>query len=213
MESARNEEPMRKAIMTASVFRFRQRGTAMTEFVLALPVLAFILGLLLFLGWSLMRQQHVVAAGRYALWRQMEGGACDAATVNQRLLGNAARSVDMTGGTFPGDAMKLWVAAGAQNQVGTLADTLFIHVPHWPSGEQIRLDVHYSPPTWLGRKFGNDFTIRYARDGVPWARGEAQPWSVLTEQYYQDLDDQLSGVPADGQPVATILRDMYGRPW
>ena len=183
----------------------------MTEFLLVLPVLAFILALLLFLGWSLMRQQHVVAAGRYALWRQMEGGAVDGATVNRRLLGGAAQTVDLSGGTYPADAILHWVDAAAQNQVGPLADALFLH--RWPSGEQIRLDAHYQPPTWLARQFGNDFTIRFARDGPAWARNEARPWSVLTERYYQDLDDQLAGVPPDGQPVAQVLRDLYGAPW
>lgn len=189
----------------------RRRGTAMMEFLLVLPVLAFILALLLFLGWSQMRQQHVVAAARYALWRQMEGGAADAATVNQRLLGGAAKNVNLTGGTFPADAIRLWIDAAAQNQVGPLADTLFLH--RWPSGEQVRLNVLYDPPTNVGRQFGNDFTIRFARDGPSWSRTQARPWAVLMEQYYQDLDDQLAVSPAEAQPMASVFRSLYGASW
>jgi hypothetical protein len=183
----------------------------MTEFLLVLPVLAFILGLMLFLGWSLMRQQHVVAAGRYALWRQFDGGAMDGATVNRRLLGGAATSVDLSGDVFPADAIKRWVDAAAKDQVGTLADTLFLHT--WPSGEQNRLEVIYRPPTWLGHSFGNNFTVRFARDGPPWAHGQAQPWSVLKKQYYQDLDDQLAGVPAEAQSMASVFQSFYATPW
>jgi hypothetical protein len=183
----------------------------MMEFLLVLPVLAFILGLLLFLGWSLMRQQHVVAAGRYALWRQMEGGAADAATVNQRLLGGAAKNVTLDGNTFGGDALALWIDAAVQNQAGTLADTLFLH--RWPAGRQIRLEVLYDPPTSIGKKFGNDFAIRVARDGSSWPRADARPWGVLTEQYYQDLDDQLAASPPEAQPMASVFRNLYGAGW
>ena len=185
----------------------------MTEFLLALPVLAFILALLLFLGWSLMRQQHVVAAARYAVWREMESGVntIDAPTVNTRLLGGAAQPVDMSGGSYPAEAIFLWQDTAAQEQVGPLALAFFDH--NWPTGHQLRLDVHYQPPTNVGRQFGNDFAVRVARDGPPWIREQVQPWPVLTRQYYQDLDDQLSGVPLEAQPVAEVFRDLYRSDW
>ncbi len=184
----------------------------MTEFALALPILSLILALLLFMGWSMMRQQHVVAAGRYALWNHFDNSAAlDGAAVNARLFKSSAKTSNITSGAFQSDGMKNWVDSATQNQVGALANGLFMQ--SWPGGQRITLEMTFPAPIRIDSRFGNDFKISFARDGSSWVKSQAQPWRVLLEQYYPDLDDALAAAPADGQPVASLFRSLYSATW
>jgi hypothetical protein len=185
----------------------------MTEFVLALPVLAAVLAFLIFIGWSMQRKQRVVVASRYAVWRHFDAVGDDGRTLNDKLLNGAATSVDVYGDAGPAEALDSWAdsAAGVDAGGGALADELLHR--RWPQGWQARLQARYRPLLPIGRHFSDDMAFRHGRDGPEWVRGQANEWDTLTDLYYPDLEEFLTGIgpPADGW--AGLIRGMYHAHW
>lgn len=197
---------------TRSGLRRRRAGTAMTEFVLALPLLVAVLAIMLLVGWSMMRKQRVVVASRYAVWRHLEGAAPSDDALNERLLNRAAVDVRQRHAGGPSDAIDLWVDAAEDLDAGAgeLADRL---LRSWPQGRQTSLAVRYAPPLRIRKSFGNEMAFRHGREGAEWTRRQAAQWQTLSELYYGDLDDYLTSIDGSAQQLAQSIRGLYSGNW
>jgi hypothetical protein len=191
----------------------RCAGTAMTEFALALPLLAVVLALLWFVGWSHMRKQRVVVANRHAVWRSIAGDTLDDQAVDEDLLSGAPISVNQERIYGHWQDLADWVAAGAEvsDAAATLADETVIE--RWPKELVIRLEARYEPPLAIGRDFGNDLSFRHGRAGFEWIRGQAGEGGALRELYYEDLDAALRSVAEPGESMARRVRGLYLESW
>lgn len=86
--------------MPRSTVCVRSRGTAMSEMVLVLPLILFVLVMLLFFGRGMVRVQHALVMDRYATWRQVYASPGPAWTLeqgtdayNQTFFGGKAQSI------------------------------------------------------------------------------------------------------------------------
>lgn len=185
----------------------------MTEFALALPLLAAVLAILWFVGWSHMRKQRVVVANRHIVWRQVAGAGLNDHEVDEQLLNGVPISVDQERMYGYWVDLSDWVDAAAEVSDGaaTLAEETVIE--RWPKDVVIRLQAQYEPPLAIGRDFGNDLSFRHGRSGVEWVRGQANQRGALRELYYEDLDAALRSVGGAGQPMAERIRGLYLWSW
>jgi len=185
----------------------------MTEFALALPLLAVVLAILWFVGWSHQRKQRVVVASRHAVWRRIANDPLTDRQVDEELLNDAAIDVNQQRLYGRWSDLDDWVAAAADvsDAAATLADETVIE--RWPKDLVLRLEAQYEPPLAIGREFGNDLSFRHGRAGVEWIRGQAGQRGALLELYYEDLDAALRSVQGAGQSMAERVRGLYLWSW
>ncbi|NLF31662.1 MAG: hypothetical protein GX591_12340 [Planctomycetes bacterium] len=191
----------------------RNRGTAMSEFILALPLLMLILALVWMVGWVHLRKQRVAVAARHAVQMDVEGAAVTDADLRRDGLGRAARSIDAR--WQGGDTGELgdWVdAVGlAGPSPAALADEAFAQ--RWPADRGLTLEVRYDPPVAIARTFDNDITVSYRQAGPPWVRGEAPLEPILVGRYCADFDAALAGAGGDGADLAARIRGLIQGEW
>jgi len=183
----------------------------MTEFLLTLPLLVTLLGLMLFMGWSHMRKQHVVVANRYMVWRSLEGGTRAPHAANSNLLERP--SVDRHPQTQgPENARDRWLTATAEvdPEAALMAEAFFVG---WPKGRTMDLTARYAPPLPVARGFDNTLSYAHGREGREWTRGQVREWEVLRDRYYLDLHEQLGNITGAGEPLARRMISLYNANW
>ncbi len=182
----------------------------MTEFLLTLPLLMVVLGLMLFMGWSHMRKQHVVVANRYMVWRSLEGGTRAPHAANSNLLENP--SVDRPQTQGPEDARDRWLEAtdDIDAEAALMAEEFFTA---WPKGKTMDLTARYSPPLPVARSIDSTLSYAFGREGEEWVRRRANEWEVLRERYYPILHEQLGNINGAGEPLAQRMISLYDANW
>jgi hypothetical protein len=196
-----------------SRIRFR-RGTAVTEFILAIPLLAVVLGLTLFFGWGLMHKQQVIIADRYATWQQVETGSWPGTgKLNETFFRNEASSVDLDGIPAVTETVTDLVAeaGGRSGLAEALADTMLAQ--RYPGGKRAQVSAKFDSNRALWERHNGTIHHRHGREGITWRRDEVQPWETLRDVYYPELDAGLQRVspPADG--MADMIRGLYLKRW
>ena len=194
-----------------------RRGTAIFEFVFALPLLAIVLGLTFFFGWVMMHKHQVLVANRYSAWQRVDTGVWPGEDrLNDLAFNNRASSVVLSSVTPVGEtADKLISEAGnISPRAETLADELIDD--HYPLGRRAHVSADFNPrrSLWQNVMEGMyDIHYRHGREGVTWRRNEVSCWSTLRDLYYSELDESLGRVspPADG--MAQMIRRLYLARW
>ncbi len=189
-----------------------RRGTATTEFLLSLPLLLAVLSLVFFAGYSMMRKQRVAQAGRFAAWQRADGRPVSDGWLSHEFLADRPAALDQQHIPGPEDARELWIAKAARQRQGSarLAEALF---DEWPGGVRTQLSAEYTLPVNLPESFAGPIVAHAGRQGLEWRREDVQPWRVLTEQYYQDLDDRLVAAEQRGSGLAGRVRGLYRWRW
>jgi len=189
----------------------RRRGAAMVEFVLALPLLAILIGLTFFFGWAMRNQQGVIVSARYAAW----GGGTDSSSLNAMFMDDKAGGVTVSTSTGPDQTrQELLEQAGT---FGADAYRLAYEALYGaePLGAGVSATVSAGFPTNVAmwRRFEGDIVKQHACDRAPWRRGQGQVLSAIRSQFLTDLDQQLQQVPPEAQPLAETIRRLYTDPW
>ncbi|MHC4983662.1 MAG: TadE family protein, partial [Planctomycetota bacterium] len=69
----------------------------MIEFVLCIPLLAFVIMVIFFFGWAMSNQQQVKISGRYAAWGEVRGkGLASPQRLNSMFFSKEAGSVSVS---------------------------------------------------------------------------------------------------------------------
>ena len=202
--------------------RHRCKGQAMIEFVLVVPLLALVLGLTFFFGWAMKNQQRVAVSDRYAVWRGVTAGDwVGGGAINRRILENKADAVavDYHGGppTTVTRFVNTFVNVGPEAEA--LAGEIFS--ARCPGSHWADVQAHFPSDVGLYSRFAGAITGNHVREGREWRRGEmAFEWnegggqiSLLSIEYFGDLDATLAGIPAPGNTVGDTFRNLYLVRW
>jgi len=192
----------------------RRQGTAIVEFVMVLPLLAVVLALMFWFGKSMIYQQHVRMADRYAVWRTIAGaGMPDEQHLDEQLL--AGKSVDMEleahGG--PNQALQGYVVATSDisQSAESLADRLFLN--RFPRGFELKMTVDFPSDILLQKQFLGTIASAHVRDGVTWRNREARCEEDLCEMYFQPVDNALRGLPTISRSFGDTFIQLYLGGW
>ena len=191
-----------------------RRGTAVVEFVLAIPFLAFILGITFFFGWALMHKQKVMIADRYSAWQRVETGSWPGEDrLNNLVFNGRAADVNLS------SEEPVWETADdLVNQTGQisrqsemLADELVLQ--RFPAGHRAHVAASFDPEETLWQRYTGAIHHRYGREGITWRRAEVSCWLTLRDFYYADLDAVLERMPAPANRMAQTIRSFYLASW
>ncbi|MCK4624088.1 MAG: pilus assembly protein [Phycisphaerae bacterium] len=192
-------------------------GTAMVEFVIALPFLAIVLGLTFFFGWVMMHKHQVLIANRYSAWQRVDTGAWPGeGSLNELAFNNRASSVSLSSENPVADTVNDLVteAGNMSPRTEVLAEELVTE--QYPPGRRAHVSADFNPRKALWQNVMRDmYDIhhRHGREGVTWRRGEASCWPVLRNQYYSELDESLERISSPADRMAEMIRGLYLAGW
>jgi len=182
----------------------RRYGAAMTETVVALPLILVLLALMLFFGLNMQRWQRVTMASRYEAWRQMDDGervaeqlALDGERINDLVFaGNAADvSVQVRHGeaTAAGQLLERETAAASQDAHDWMRSML----AEAPGTRGVGVEASFAAPAGALRGFGRPMRHHHVvLDGdwryAPWLHrpnyaGRDVVWPEIHTVFYRDM--------------------------
>jgi len=212
----------------------RRRGAVMTETVLILPIIMFLLAVMVFFGWGMLRVQRASVMDRYEAWRQVYHGygpavvsddpdtAVDEQTlqVNDTFFDGRADAIAYAGvnrdDRYLQERLRGY-AAGQDRAAGVLAARF---TERWPSGRRVTFTTTHVPEVPLWTIFGDDIRHGHTRIGHEWkyvnrvsldSHGDwvytgprVTPGSIVPQTFFPGFDASLSG--ARGGLAQTIRR-------
>ena len=188
----------------------------MIEFVFIMPFLGFLMLLIFFFGWSMMNQQHVKTAARYAAWRHVIGPSdATGMGVNQSFFAQRADidklSIDYSAG--PGQTLQDYAAdvGAVDQQAGALARTLAVDT--FPCSSQARIGAEFLTNVRSWQRFTGAIVSQCGREGVEWRRGQADLMQPMAEQFLGELNSKLDGIPGAGRSLGQVMRQLYLAQW
>lgn len=186
-----------------------RRGAVIIEFVLCVPILAFILALIFFFGWSMMNQQHVKVAARYAAWAPVRGGYTAPDQLNRDFFSDKADPVTDSADDGPHDTLRLYCdKAGV-----SLPLAVELVLQRAPAGRHAYVSARFPSEVNVWNRFEGSIHGDRARDGVEWRRNQAAIDDALRELYLMELDRTLEDVPAPGDGLSLVFRRLYMTIW
>ncbi|MAE68113.1 MAG: hypothetical protein CMJ18_28015 [Phycisphaeraceae bacterium] len=185
-----------------------ERGSSMSEMILVLPFVLFILLLLIYFGRDLVRVQRTMVSARYESWRQVgrgpgPGGA--GAEIDQMFLGGRAEDVGQSvPASFPDHADDALVEAAASDGVTTAQLVEQVRRDH-PIGRVVRVRAEYEEGNRMWRRFSGPLRQTHARTDHEWR--QANGWRTRSDNW---RDSALEGRWPDGRPE---LRSAFAPNW
>lgn len=196
----------------------RRRGAALIEFVLIVPLIATILGLTFFFGWSMKNQQKVKVSSRYHTWRRLHCGSYPKhptqgrhLTLNEMHFANEGSGVGTSGGHGPIQSLEELVAATSTygKQAQDLAGTLVME--HCPRGRSGNVSAGFPTDVGIWERFRGPIRHGHTRDGKEWRRGEFSYLEPIKDLFLHDLDEEILAI-AHPQ-LRENLRRLYLKRW
>lgn len=187
----------------------------MIEFVLCVPLIALVLGLTFFFGWSMKNQQRVIVSARYTAWKPILSGTTPGpGDLNETFFGDQADEVSVDLDPGPGDTLTDY-AQQAGSQYGATVETLAteLAVERFPGCHRAGLGAEFSSDVGIWSAFTGPITRNHIRDGIEWRRGQAWQEQAVADQFYSSFDSALSGIPAPADELAQMFRDLYLQGW
>jgi hypothetical protein len=196
-----------------------RRGAALIEFVLVIPLLALVLGLTFFFGWSMRNQQRMRMAFRYAAWRRVHGvgetlpSPVSSREINRKFFGDAAAGVGVHFPRGPDQVLIDYVGevSARSGRAGALAEELVLG--HFPRGRGARGSAEFPTDVGLWQKFTGAIRASHVRDGVEWRRRQAGCGSAVRDMFLTTVDGAMSDVEAPGDSLAETVRGLYRSGW
>lgn len=174
----------------------KRSGTAMTEMVLALPLLLLILVLVVYFGRAMVRVQRALVMDRYEAWRVAEYGqgpsandAAGNAMINQMFFAGNAESIEYhRGDNFSGDALAQLIGAAADysNDAGTYAQALLLSLPAGHTSEFVTTHENTVP---ILRRFEGPIRHRHTRLDHNWRL--VNGWRDVEGNDWRDFDSSI----------------------
>lgn len=186
----------------------------LVEFVFCMPLLGAVLALVFFFGWAMNNQQHVKMAARYSLWKDVRGPtAATGIEVNQKFLQRKSDNIVITPSSGWSDAFiaeyrAATAATGRNNDVMTS-----MVLDQFPHGHRSDVSGHFPTSVGLWEQFEGSIGSGRSRDGVEWRTGQAECNQTIRDNYLTALDAMLTGIPAPGNSLGQMIRQLYMAHW
>jgi len=148
-----------------------RRGAALIEFVMIIPMLAMIIGLTFFFGWTMANRLHVRESSRYAAWRHVRTkSAVGSGRLNEAFYDHRGTNIGITRGLGTEETIDdLITAAGTMgSEHATFADSVIWGCGH--QGRTVRVRAKFPSEVGLYRRFQGRLASYHARDGRQWRR-------------------------------------------
>jgi len=213
----------------------RQRGTAMVETVMILPMIALVLLMLLYFGRGVVRVQRAQVMDRYEAWHGVAaapGPGADNATnnaqMNQLFMGDRAETIEYyQNGAFPSEAADRLVsyAFALSDATGNLVARQFSRGQH---GRTVHFSTDHPPGNVIVEQYEGQILHGHTRLGNDWAY--VNGWNVQSDDdlsfgrweragpygpsimassrdvFYSEFDESLAALDT---PMANSVRNIY----
>ena len=203
------------------------RGTAMVEMIMVIPLLATIIGVTYFFGWSWLNQQQVRVVDRYLAWRSVYGGGTPTQeTLNSnffdgRATVNSGNSIDIQSGrsvildpssTVLQTSQDFLDKVGASDQSAGGLATELLNQP-WPGGHAAIVNAQFPSSIGLWNQYQGSITSRSGREGDEWRYRQATQNRVIADYYFENLNSTMDGVGDPASPMAQMIKRLYEQGW
>jgi hypothetical protein len=200
----------------------------MSEMVLVLPLLIFVLLAVVYVGYGMVRTQAVDSAARFESWRRAAGAPGPRMTppyghrlINQTFFGEKAASVGGgVGNEFPDDAERQLIDAayGFSNQTGRLAELVLAALP---DGSRARISARFATRFRSMERFRSTIARQHVRIGNDWrfvngwrlsdgrwvnGAGATNELPGAAQAFLQPMDDRLQEAGDLGQTIRRLYR-------
>lgn len=190
-----------------SPFTARRRGAAMTEMVLVLPLLVFVLAMMIFFGRGMVRAQRALVMDRYATWRTVYGApgpqfAAQPGTTsyNETFFAGQASAIEMSlDDELPKEAEDDMLDAVADVDNGdTLAMVTEIYTL-LPGGLTTRFETTHENTVAIFQPFEGPLNHRHTRAGNDWkfTNSFRDIEGVMWKDFYNDPRAPRAFAPED----------------
>lgn len=199
-----------------------RRGTSTIEMVIVLPVVMLVLGLTFFFGRAWANRLHVLAADRYAAWKQVQTNVfTDSATLNSMFCNSKASPLNSDLPAEQSESTDDLISAAGGGRAGALAQQ---SITQYPEGRKGSVSAAFPDGVKLWQTIGltGPISNSHCRDGVPWRHDEADCLPALKSQFLAPLDAALAAIPAPApdprDPNRTlsfgqVLQALYVAKW
>jgi len=207
---------LQNKIRRRNLWRHNRRGSALLEFVIAVPFLGFLIGLTFFFGWAMMNAQTVRVASRYTAWRTVYGGnpTPTEATVNEECMGGRANpvSVGVNGLSGLPFADYQTLVSSSRPKAVDLADELYKE-DGFPEGRSADISAEFPSTVSFFAPYVGGILNHHSVDNPPWGTPASNQGGDLWGQsiktiYLTDLDTRLTATA-----IANSLRSLYLARW
>ena len=192
-----------------------RRGTALVEFAMVIPLLALIIGLTFFFGWTMTNQQHVWVSSRYAAWRQVRpGDAVGNARLNSVFFEDRAADVGIERGLGQAETLAELVAAVGQMGQAAEQHAGMVVWNRCPRGRTATVAAEFPSDVGLWRRFSGAIRGYHARDGRQWRCANGVTCEVeLRDQFLLSLDSMVEQMQSARHGLGERLRRTYLESW
>lgn len=195
-------------------WRRNRRGTAMIEFVMALPLLLFVLVGTWFFGWAMMNQQQVRVSDRYTAWREVRGGGrVRPDHLNERFFGERADPISIRRGQGPDWTIQDLIGAAGDRGGQVQAYTEELIWDRFPTSRSARVDARFPSDIDLWNRLEGSIKSRHVREGWEWRRDEADCESAVRDVFLSDLHEELRALPMPANRFGRVVRHLYETTW
>ena len=190
-------------------------GSALIEFVMIIPLMAMIIGLTFFFGWTMANRLHVRESSRYASWRHARTDqAVGSGQLNNDFFENRATDIGITRGLGTEETIDDLISAAATqgNEHATFADSVIWGCGH--QGRTVRVRAKFPSDVGLYRRFQGRLASYFSRDGKQWRReDDLTPEQDVRDVFLADLDQALQALENSGSRMAKVMRITYLNKW
>jgi len=191
----------------------------MVEMIMVIPLLATIIGVTYFFGWSWLNQQQVRVIDRYAAWRGVYGStAATQENLNSQFFDGRATINSGSSIVIDSTSAGLQTPLDFVDKVGTVNQTAgslaneLVNQP-WPRGLSVNVSAEFPSSIGLWNKFQGAITSRSGREGVEWRYGQAGQAGVISERYFEDVNSAMDSVQDPGTTMAQMIKRLYQQGW
>ena len=212
----------------------RQRGTAMTETILALPFLLLIMLFIAYFGRSSVRVERTHMMARYQAVRSASQGPGPRPDVdntheqmNDTWFNNTADNTNFSGHTiFPEDAYQRWQDAAARrsDDAGSLLDQMWENFQSYAQGTTANVSSRHNSSNKFLEMFNGDVNASHTVQDGDWKfingyKHRADSYdpngtqvhnlNTLRDIFYDGFDSTLEGMSDAQNPLASTIRTLY----
>jgi hypothetical protein len=193
--------------------RRRQRGTAILEFVLSVPLLALVIAAAFFFGWAMRNQQRMRTADRFAGWRAVEVAEPTPEEINTWFFAGRGQGIELSSGSGPDGTLEaLADAAGDQSDPAQSLMRELLDKDCVPRGRSETVHSGFATSVDFWRRLAEGaMESSHVRDGRPWRRGEVDIGRAVRDLYLDELDVKTADVA--GSDVGRALQSLYLQGW
>jgi Flp pilus assembly protein TadG len=210
-------------MLSKRAYAIRRKGTAAIELLLVAPLLALLVIMIFFMGWSLVDMLQVQTADRYVAWRHVYGYNDNDPRpipdkINQYFMRNEAANVTINlpnAPAAPGGTLQSYKARTRTDdaEAGDLVDKFTSYAP---AGAESTVNAQFPTSVgawqWMAR---DAFTRRTSgRDGDEWRWNNRLTQSETVRQLYMtDVETTMGNIGGQGAGMAQAIRNWYMGGW